>query len=289
MIASLRRRWPFLLALAVLSGCDAGNPRPADVAFVVNKNSGQIDVCQLTAGGVVDFSSCELASASTFSQPIDMAMIGQSVLISVEDGIEECTRSGDRLVSCELAIDDANFPVGLTLGGQVLFVADYSAKSIASYDASSLEPMGGKAVPTSPTDVVFDQGSAYIVTQDLVGSVVLGCDSALESCTPAYTTLDHTLLGMTIYDGVAFLTDAAGNSVVSCDVGGDGSLSACSAQGDATVFNYPYGITIRNDVAYIPNRAEASIIVCDVSGKSLLNCSKKTNELFDGPTWVIFG
>jgi hypothetical protein len=94
---------------------------------------------------------------------------------------------------------------------------------------------------------------------------------------------------MTMYKGVAFLTDASGNSVVACDVGGDGSLSGCDAQGDATIFNYPYGITIRNDVAYIPNRAEASVTVCEVSGKSLLNCNKATNQLLDGPTWVVFG
>ena len=44
---------------------------------------------------------------------------------------------------------------------------------------------------------------------------------------------------MTIYNGVAFLTDASGNNVISCDVGGDGSLSGCSAQGDATDIQLP--------------------------------------------------
>jgi hypothetical protein len=105
---------------------------------------------------------------------------------------------------------------------------------------------------------------------------------------PTYTPLDRALLGMTIYHGVAFLTDASGNNVVACDVAGDGALADCAVQGDDTIFNYPYGVTIRNGVAYVPNRAEATITVCGVSGKQLLNCSKRTNALLDGPTWVIF-
>ena len=284
---TVRRRLFSTLVLTILCGCGGGNSNRADVAFVINKNSGQIDVCQLMDGSV-DFTSCELASTSTLSQPIDMVMSGHSALISVEDGIEKCTRSGNQLVSCGLAIDDSGFPVGLTLANQILFVADYSTKAIASYSAANLDPVGSKSVPTSPTDVVFDQGFGYIVTQDAAGSVVLACNSDLADCAPVYNPPVRALLAMTIYNGVAFLTDANGNNVISCDVGGDGSLSSCGVQGDATIFNYPYGITIRNDVAYIPNRAEGSITVCDVSGKDLLDCNKVTNDLFDGPTWVIF-
>lgn len=278
-----------ILLLLVFYGCGDGDDGSADVAFVINKSSGQVDACLVTANGNVDFSNCGLASTFTFSQPIDMVMTGDSVLISVEDGIEKCTRTGNQLVSCALAIPDGGFPVALTLTSDLLFVADYSAQSIGMYDAANLERIGSKSVLTSPTDVVFDQSVGYIVTQDAVGSVVLACDSDLENCAPAYSPPDRALLAMTISGGVAFLTDASKNNVVSCNVDGGGSLSGCSVQGDDTVFNYPYGITIHNGVAYIPNRAEASITVCNVSGKNLVDCVKRTNDLFDGPTWVIFG
>jgi hypothetical protein len=278
-----------MLTLMLLYSCGDNDTSSTEVAFVINKSSGQVDVCQLTSHGLVNFANCKLASTTTFSQPIDMVMIGNTVLMSVETGIEQCTRAEDELVSCDLAISDSGFPVNLTLANQLLFVADYSAKSIVSYTPATLQPVATKSLPTSPTHVVFNQGVGYIVTQDIAGSVVLACNQALDNCRSVYNPLDRALLAMAIDNGVAFLTDASKSNVVSCDVGADGSLSDCAVQGDNTIFNYPYGITIRNNVAYIPNRAEATITVCNVSGKNLLNCSKSTNALFDGPTWVIFG
>jgi len=214
-----------------------------------------------------------------------MVISGDTAFISVQEGIERCTLRGNQLTACALAISDAGFPVGLTLSKGALFVADYSAQSIVQYNLPNLQRVDNKSIPTAPTDVVFFQGAAFIVTQDIAGSVVLTCNMDLEDCAPAYSPVDKALLAMTTYQDVAFFTDATGNNVVACDVN-DGTLSGCALQGDATIFNYPYGITIYRGVAYIPNRAEASITVCDVHGKQLRGCNKVANELFDGPTWV---
>ena len=125
-----------LLILMLLGSCGDSDTSHTDVAFVINKSSGQVDVCELTSNGLIDFANCQLASKTTFSQPIDMVMIGDTVLMSVETGIEQCTRDGNELVSCALAISDSGFPVNLTLANQLLFVADYSAKSTPQYHNS---------------------------------------------------------------------------------------------------------------------------------------------------------
>jgi len=283
------RRWLVLGgALAALWSCGGGGGGGrAPVAFIVNKTSGSVDVCELTAEGIVDFTRCRLASNFQFVEPIQLAISGRVAFLSVQDGIERCALRGNQLTACELAISDADFPVGLTLFNHSLFVADYSAKAVARYNASNLRRTATKSIRTAPTDVVFYQSAGFIVSQDVAGSVVLSCSLGLDDCAPAYSPVDKALLAMTVYKRTAFFTDASGNSIVACDVD-DGILSGCTVQGDATVFNYPYGITVRSDVAYIPNRAEASITVCHVSGKLLSGCSKIANQLFDGPTWVTF-
>jgi len=276
------------LLLAVLVGCGGGDSSTQGFAFVINKSSGNIDACQIDGDGHLDFGNCWLASTSAFSQPIDLVTVDGNALITVENGIERCARSGYRLSSCVLAIGDSGFPVALTLQGDSLYIADYSARAITIYDAATLEPVGTKPVPTSPTDVVFANGVGYIVTQDIVGSIVFACNEALENCRAAYSPADRALLAMTIHDGAAFFTNASGNNVISCAIGAGGSLADCSVEGDATVFNYPYGITIHAGFAYVPNRAEATVTVCGLRGRHLVDCAKRTNALFDGPTFLIF-
>ena len=158
-------------------------------------------------------------------------------------------------------------------------------QGVLSYFAT-LERIGDKAIPTAPTDVVFYQSFAFIVSQEIAGSVVLSCNADLQNCSVVYSPLQGALLGMTIVNGVAFITDASANNVVSCAVNADGTFSGCTVQGDATIFNYPYGITIAGNMAYVPNRAEASITVCTVDGMNLSSCNKIGNAVFDGPTWV---
>jgi len=284
MITPRQRAFLSMAVLAACCSCGSGNSGPAASAFIVNKSSGTVVACDLT-NGAIDFGSCRSASAVQFLEPIQMVISGNTAFISVQEGIERCTLRRNQLTSCALAICDAGFPVGLTLSKDALFVADYSAKSIVQYNVPNLQRVDSKSIPTAPTDVVFLQGAAFIVTQDIAGSVVLACNMNLEDCAPAYSPVDKALLAMTTYQGVAFFTDASGNNVVSCDVN-DGTLSGCAVQGDATIFNYPYGITIHRGLAYIPNRAEASITVCDVRGKQLSGCNKVANVLFDGPTWV---
>lgn len=78
----------------------------------------------------------------------------------------------------------------------------------------------------------------------------------------------------------------ANNTVALCQIGGDGTLSACVSQDGGGVFNGANGIAIQNGLAYITNQANDTVATCKLGTDGSLGSCRTSGSNLSAPSGI---